>query len=117
MARGGRFNGYGGMGGMGGGNLQNLMKQAQKMQEEMTRAQEELEEAEIVGKAGGGLVTVTVNGKKELQALHIAPEAVDPDDIEMLEDLILAAYGDATSQAEELAEEKLGAYGNLGGML
>lgn len=101
----GRFNGFGGGGGMG--NMQQLMKQAQKMQEEMAKAQAELEEAEVEGSAGGGLVTVTMNGKKKMLAVSCKPEAVDPDDIEMLEDLILAAYNDAYDKAEELEKEKL----------
>ena len=97
-----RFNGFG-----GGMNMQQMMKQAQKMQEQMQRAQEELEETEIEGTAGGELVTVTLNGQKKLLGVSIKPEAVDPDDIEMLEDLIVAAYNDAYEQAEELAKEKL----------
>lgn len=109
--------GYGGFGGGFGGNqMQNLMKQAQKMQEEMQKAQEELEEAEIEVSAGGGLVTVTVNGKKEFLGISIKPEAVDPDDIEMLEDLIMAAVNDATEKADKLYAEKMGAFGALGGM-
>ncbi len=95
-------------GGFGGGmNMQQMMKQAQKMQEQMQRAQEELEETEVEGTAGGELVTVTLNGKKRMLGVSIKPEAVDPDDIEMLEDLIIAAYNDAFEQAEELEREKL----------
>ncbi len=95
-------------GGFGGGmNMQQMMKQAQKMQEQMQRAQEELEETEIEGTAGGELVTVTLNGKKRMLGVSIKPEAVDPDDIEMLEDLIIAAYNDAFEQADELEREKL----------
>ena len=95
-------------GGFGGGmNMQQMMKQAQKMQEQMQRAQEELEETEVEGTAGGELVTVTMNGKKKMLAVSIKPEAVDPDDVEMLEDLIIAAYNDAYEQAEELEREKL----------
>lgn len=104
-----KFNGFGG----GGMNMQQMMKQAQKMQEEMLRAQEELEETEVEGKAGGGIVTVTMNGKKRMLGVSIDPEAVDPDDVEMLEDLILAAYNDAYAQAEE-EEKKLLPYGNMG---
>jgi len=107
--------GYGG--GFGGGNqMQNLMKQAQKMQQEMAKAQEELQEAEIEGSAGGGLVTVTVNGKNEFLGITIKPEAVDPDDIEMLEDLITAAMSDAKEKADALSKEKMGAFGAMGGM-
>jgi len=96
-----KFNGFGG----GGMNMQAMMKQAQKLQEQMQKAQEELEESEVEGTAGGELVTVTLNGKKRLLAVNIAPEAIDPDDIEMLEDLIIAAYNDAYEQAEELERE------------
>jgi hypothetical protein len=71
----------------------------------MERAQAELEESEVIGTSGGGMVTVTLNGKKRLLGIKIKPEAADPDDIEMLEDLILAAYNDADSKAAELEEE------------
>ncbi len=102
-------------GGFGGGNqMQQLMKQAQKMQAEMAKAQEELEEAEIVGESGGGLVQVVVNGKKAVTGITINPEAVDPDDIEMLEDLILAALNNAYEEADELYEEKMGKFGGNG---
>lgn len=101
----GKFNGFGGGGGGGGMNMQQLMKQAKIAQEQMAAAQEELEEAEIEGSSGGGLVTVTMNGKKKLLALNIKPEAVDPDDIEMLEDLIIAAYNDAAEKAEKMEKE------------
>lgn len=105
-----KFNGFGG--GMGGMNMQQMMKQAQKMQEEMAKAQEALEEAEVEGKAGGGMVTVSMNGKKRLLGVSIDPAAVDPDDVEMLEDLILAAYNDAFDKAEEL-EAKANPYGGM----
>lgn len=91
-----KFNGFG-----GGMNMQQMMKQAQKMQEQMEKAGQQLEETEVEGSAGGGLVTVTMNGKKKLVGISIKPEAVDPDDMEMLEDLILAAYNDAYKNAEE----------------
>ena len=96
-----RFNGFGG----GGMNMQQMMKQAQKMQEQMASAQEELEEREVEGSAGGGMVGVTMNGKKRMVSVSIDPEAVDPEDVEMLEDLIIAAYNDALSKAEELEKE------------
>ncbi|MBQ7373762.1 MAG: YbaB/EbfC family nucleoid-associated protein [Clostridia bacterium] len=102
-------------GGFGGGaQMQQLMKQAQKMQEQMAQAQEELEEAEIVGESGGGLVQVVVNGKKVVQSITIKPEAVDVDDIEMLEDLIIAALNSAYEEADELYEEKMGKFGGAG---
>ena len=90
---------YGGFGGGGGMNMQAMMKQAQKLQEQMVKAQEELESSEIEGSSGGGLVTVTMNGKKKMTALSLKAEAVDPDDTEMLEDLIIAAYNDAYEKA------------------
>ena len=103
-------------GGFGGGNqMQQLMKQAQKMQEQMARAQAELEEAEIVGESGG-LVKAVVNGKKVVKAITIDPKAVDPDDVEMLEDLIVAALNNAYEKADELYEEKMGAFGGAGGL-
>ena len=107
----------GGFGGFGGGNqMQNLMKQAQKMQEEMAKAQEELDEAELEGVSGGGLVKVVVNGKKLVKGITISPNAVDTDDMEMLEDLIVAALNAAYEQADELYNEKMGKFGNAGGL-
>lgn len=103
-------------GGFGGGNqMQQLMKQAQKMQEEMQKAQQELEEAELEGESGSGLVKVTVNGKKVISGITIDPKAVDPDDIELLEDLIIAAVNNAYDKADELYEEKMGPYAKMGG--
>ena len=109
------YGGRGGYGGFGGGNqMQNLMKQAQKMQEEMQKAQEELEETLVEGSAGGGLVKVTMTGKKVVSAVEINPDAVDTDDITMLEDLIVAALNDAYSKADKLYNEKMGMFGGLG---
>lgn len=107
----------GGMGGFGGANMQSLMRQAQKMQEDMMKAQEELESAQVEGTAGGGMVKVTMSGKMEVLAVKLAKEAVDPDDIEMLEDLIVASIKDATSKVQALKDEKLGGFGNLGGLM
>ena len=105
----------GGFGGFGGGNqMQNLMKQAQKMQEDMKRAQEELDEMEIEGSAAGGLVKVTMNAKKVVNSITISPDAVDTDDITMLEDFLVAALNDAYSKADEAYSEKMGAFGGLG---
>lgn len=105
----------GGFGGFGGGNqMQNLMKQAQKMQEEMQKAQEALEETEVEGAAGGGLVKVTMNAKKVVTGIVIEPNAVDMDDLTMLEDLIVAALNDGYGKAEEIYNEKMGAFGGLG---
>lgn len=101
--------GYGGFnGGFGGGNMQSLMKQAQKMQQEMQKAQEELEELEVEGTSGNGMVKVTLTGKKVVKAVKLDPKIVDPDDAELLEDLILAAYNDALSKAEEIYAQKMG---------
>ena len=110
--------GRGGFGGFGGGNqMQQLMKQAQKMQEQMAKAQEELEEAEIEGESGSGLVKVVVNGKKTVKSVTIDPKAVDPDDVEMLEDLIIAALNNAYEEADAEYEEKMGKFGGAGGLL
>lgn len=105
-------------GGFGGGmNMNALMQQAKKMQEQMAKAQEELENAEVVGKAGGEMVVVTMNGKKEFKSIKLDRTAVDPDDVEMLEDLILVAIKDATQKAEELSKDKMGPMGGLGGLM
>ncbi|MBE5732414.1 MAG: YbaB/EbfC family nucleoid-associated protein [Clostridiales bacterium] len=92
---------------MNGMNMQAMMKQAQKIQEEMKKAQEELEDSLFDGTAGGGLVTVTLDGKKRVDAIKIEPDAVDIDDLEMLEDLLIAAFNDAYKQVEEYEEEIL----------
>ena len=92
--------GYGRMPGMGGGMNMNMIKQAQKMQQDMLRMQQELQEKEYQAASGGGMVTATVNGKHELKNLVIDPEAVDPDDVEMLQDMIVAAVNEAMRAAE-----------------
>lgn len=94
-------------GGMGG-NMGNMLKQAQKLQEEMARAQEELKTRTVEASAGGGAVQVVVNGKNELVELKIKPEAVDPDDVEMLEDLIKAAVNEGFRKVEELVSTEMG---------
>ena len=105
----------GGFGGFGGNaQMQQLMRQAQKMQEEMQKAQEQLEETEVEGISGGGLVKVTMNAKKVISAISIDPDAVDTEDMTMLEDLIIAALNDAYAKAEKLYNEKMGAFGALG---
>lgn len=104
-------------GGFGGANMQNIMRQAQKMQEDLKNAQEELKSATVEGTAGGGMVTVKMTGDKEFVSINLKKEAVDPDDIEMLEDLIKVAILDATKKAEELSADKLGAFGNFGGLI
>ncbi|MBQ7235893.1 MAG: YbaB/EbfC family nucleoid-associated protein [Clostridia bacterium] len=105
----------GGFGGFGGGNqMQNLMKQAQKMQEEMQKAQAELEETEVEGTSGGGLIKVTMTAKKVVKNIEINPNAVDTDDLTMLEDLIIAALNDGYDKAEKAYNDKMGAFGGLG---
>ena len=99
------------------GNMGNLMKQAQKMQRQMEEASKELEEKEVTAAAGGGAVEVTVSGKKEVTKVKIDPEAVDPDDVEMLEDLIMAATNEALRQIEEFSQASMSKItGGLGGM-
>lgn len=105
-------------GGFGGGNnMQAMLRQAQQMQQKLKEAQEELEEMEIEGSSGSGMVKVVVNGKKVISSVSIDPKAVDPDDVEMLEDLILAAINDAYAQADEEYEELMGPFNALGGMI
>jgi len=94
---------------MRGGNMQGMMKQMQKMQKQMAKAQEELGEKRIEGTAGG-VVTVIVSGHKEVVEVNIKPEAVDPDDIEMLQDLVLAATNDALKKAEDLVNNTMGQF-------
>ena len=110
-----------GKGGFPGGmNMQSMMKQAQQMQARMQKMQEELEAQEVTGTAGGGVVSVTVNGRKEVINISIKPEAVDPDDVEMLEDLVLAAVNEALTQADNLASSEMSKITggmNLGGLL
>lgn len=110
--KGGFGGGYGG--GFGGNQMQNLMKQAKMMQEQMQKAQEELENAVIEGSSGGGLVKVTMNAKKVVQSITINPDAVDTEDITMLEDLIMAALSDAYTKADKMNQEKMGAFGGMG---
>ena len=104
-------------GGMGmPGNMNNLMKQAQKMQRQMEEGQKELEAKEFSAKAGGGAVEVTVSGKKEVLRVQLSQEVVDPDDIEMLQDLIMAATNEALRMADEANDELMGKMtGGLGG--
>ena len=113
MGRGGFQGGFGG----GGGGMGNIMKQAQKMQRDMEKAQEELELLELEATSGGGAVTVVVTGQKVVKAIKIKQEVVDPDDVEMLEDLILAAINEGLRKANEVHEEKMGKIsGGLGGL-
>ena len=105
MAKG--FGGRGGMGGMGGGMNMNMIKQAQKMQQDMMKMQQELQEKEYSAAAGGGVVSATVNGKHELKDLVIDPDAVDPDDVEMLQDMIVAAVNEALRKASDDANSQM----------
>lgn len=98
---------YGGFGGFGGGNLQQLMRQAQKMQEDMTKAKKELEESDFSSSVGGGMVEVVMKGDKTMQSIKIKPEVVDPDDVEMLEDLVLSAVNDCIGQISRKEKEVL----------
>ena len=94
-------------GGAGGGNMKNQLKQLQAMQREMEKTQEELNERELTVTAGGGAIAVTANGNKEITKLVIDPEVVDPDDVEMLQDLIIAAVNEAMRQVEEMVETEM----------
>ncbi len=112
----------GGFGGMGmPANMNNLMKQAQKLQKQMEDSQKELEETEFTGTSGGEAVKVKMNGKRQLISLTLAPEVVDPDDIEMLQDLIMAAFNNALEAVDTATMETMGKYssamgGGLGGL-
>ena len=104
---------------MGGGMNMNMIKQAQKMQQDMLKMQEEMEGKEYEATSGGGMVTARVNGKHELMSLTINPEAVDPDDVEMLQDMVVAAVNEAMRKAEAEASQsmaKLTGGLNLGGL-
>src|SRR6201985_343881 len=98
-------------------NMQQLLKQAQKMQEDMLKAQESLKDEVVDASAGGGLVTVQVNGDLHGKAITIAPQAVDPEDVELLQDMVLAAVNEGLRAAQELAASKMGGIaGGLGGL-
>ncbi len=98
------------------GNMNNLMKQAQRMQRQMEEEQKALEEKEITATAGGGAVAVTITGRKEITKVTLSPEVVDPDDVEMLEDLIMAATNEAIRQVEELSQQSMAKItGGMGG--
>lgn len=105
--------------GMGGGNMNNLLKQAQKMQTDMMKTQEELEQKEFEVTTGGGAVTLVITGKKIIKSIKIKPEVVDPNDVEMLEDLILSAINEGINRADEIMEAEMRRYnipGGLGGL-
>ena len=107
----------GGFPGIPGGNMQQLMRQAQKMQQQMMQKQEELDAREYEGTAGGGAVACKLSGKRQLISLTIQPDAVDPDDVEMLQDMIVAAVNDALKKGEETREAEMNKIGGgMGGM-
>ena len=108
MARG--FNGMGGM------NMNNIMKQAQKMQKQMVEMQESLNEKTLEMTSGGGAVKIVISGKKEIQSIKIDPEVVDPDDVEMLEDLILTCINEALRKVDNEQSAQLGKY-NIPGLM
>jgi len=112
MARHNQFGGFG-----GGPNMQQLMRQAQKLQEQMAKAQDDLDAREYEAASGGGMVSCKVSGKRELLSITIDPQVVDPDDIEMLQDLILAAVNEALRKGEETRESEMNKLsGGMGGM-
>lgn len=99
------------------GNMANIMKQAQKMQKQMEEAQAQLEESSYTATSGGGAVEVTISGKKEITSIKFDPEVVDPDDIEMLEDLTMAAVNEAIRKIEEVSAQKMSKItGGMGGL-
>lgn len=98
---------YGFGGGFGGANMQQLMRQAQKMQEDMKRTREEIDNTEYSSSVGGGMVEVTLYGNRTVKSVRIKPEVVDPDDVEMLEDLVVSALGDALNKIAEDEKNKL----------
>ena len=99
------------------GNMNNIMKQAQKMQKQMEEAQAQLEESSYTATSGGGAVVVTISGKKEITSIKFDPEVVDPDDIEMLEDLTMAAVNEAIRKIEEVSAQKMSKItGGMGGL-
>lgn len=101
----GKYKGFSGAGMNSNKNVSNVVKQAQKMQEEMEKIQAELEDKTVEATSGGGMVKAVVSGKKEIVSLSINPEAVDPDDVETLEDLVIAAVNDALKQADDMMAE------------
>jgi DNA-binding YbaB/EbfC family protein len=110
----------GGLPGMGGGmgmpgGMGNLMSQMQKLQDEMAKTQSALADEEVTATAGGGMVTVVATGAQEIRSITIKPEAVDPEDVELLQDMVLAAVNDALQKSKEMADERMGALtGGLG---
>ena len=106
----------GGMGGFGGMNLNNLMKEAKKMQADLTKTQEELAEKEFSASSGGGAIEVTVSGAKALKEIKIKPEVVDPEDVEMLQDLILTCVNEALRKVDDASQDAMGKF-NIPGIM
>ena len=106
----------GGMGGFGGMNINNLMKEAKKMQADLTKTQEELAEKEFTASSGGGAIEVTVSGTKAIKEIKIKPEVVDPEDVEMLQDLILTCINEALRQVDEASNDAMGKF-NIPGFM
>ena len=100
-------------GGMGGMNMQALMKQAQKMQEDLAKKQEELESSTFSATSGGGMINIELNGKKEILSLKINKDIVDPEDTEMLEDMIIACFNEASKKVDETKKSTMGDMGGL----
>jgi nucleoid-associated protein EbfC len=98
-----------------GPNMNQILKQAQQMQAEMAKAQEELKNEIVEASAGGGMVKVTMTGDMQLRAIEISPEAVDPEDVDMLQDMVAAAVNEALRSAQELASTRMGGIAGLGG--
>ena len=116
MAKRGGFPGMGGMGGFGGMNINQLMKEAKKMQADMEKSQEELVAKEFDATAGGGAIEVKVSGDKLIKEIKIKPEVVDPDDVEMLQDLILTCVNEAMKKVDSAQAASLGKY-NIPGLM
>ena len=111
---------FGGYPGMGAGNMNQLLKQAQKMQADMLKTQEDIEAKEVEVTSGGGAITLIMTGKKRVKSIKIKPEVVDSNDVEMLEDLIMTAVNEGISKIEDIAENEMKKYnipGGLGGLM
>ena len=106
----------GGMGGFGGMNLNSLMKEAKKMQADLTKTQEELAEKEFEASAGGGAIEVKVSGSKAIKEIKIKPEVVDPEDVEMLQDLIMTCINEALRKVDEASNDAMGKF-NIPGFM
>ncbi len=104
----GKYKGFSGSGMNTNKNVSNVVKQAQKMQEQMEQIQAEVEQQSVEATAGGGMITVVANGKKEITSIKINPDAVDPDDVETLEDLVMVAVNDAMKKADDLMNDAMG---------